>query len=74
MYEEVLSKKKKTITTHHSKILIAKTAPIECLGILHKIEELKNYEGLDEMYLVKKIKEIVPEYVSENSVFKSLDS
>lgn len=74
LYEEVLSDSEKTIPTHHSKILIAKTSPIECHGILHKIEELKNYEGLDEMYLVKKIKEIVPEYVSENSVFKSLDS
>ncbi len=74
LYEELLATKENTLPTHHPKILRAKVRsydPAEvddCLAKLSAIEQTS-----DVFAIVKEIKEIVPEYISNNSVFGSLD-
>jgi len=73
LYEELLANEENTLPTHHSKILIAKTREIE-LQQITQIEELTHLinEQNNEL-LVKKMKEIVVEYKSNNSIFEKLD-
>ena len=73
LYEEVLSIQENTIPTHHEKILIAKTQKRNTELIKQKIMELSQSNDLNQMDLVRKIKQIVPEYISANSVYNSLD-
>lgn len=73
LYEEVLSDEEQTIPTHHPQILIAKMREQE-LTSLEKIEELVNFKyDQNNRHLVKKMKEIVPEFISNNSEFSKLD-
>jgi FlaA1/EpsC-like NDP-sugar epimerase len=74
LFEEVLSNSETTMPTHHSKILIAKSENIVPKDIILKIRELSELDCLDHMKLVQKIKDIVPEYISANSVYNTLDS
>jgi len=74
LYEELLNNKENTIPTHHPKIMIAKVSETDGSLFNEKINELlalitnqNNFE------LVKKMKEIVPEYKSQNSVYEKLD-
>lgn len=74
LFEEVLSNSETTMPTHHSKILIAKSENIVPKNIILKIQELSELDCLDHMKLVQKIKDIVPEYISANSVYNTLDA
>jgi len=74
LFEEVLSNSETTMPTHHSKILIAKSENIVPKDIILKIQELSELDCLDHMKLVQKIKDIVPEYISANSVYNTLDA
>lgn len=74
LFEEVLNDKEATVPTHHPKIMVAK--------VLEYPYELarKNEEDLyqlsftyDDMAIVKKMKEIVPEYKSQHSKYSELD-
>ncbi len=74
LYEEVLNDKEATVPTHHPKIMVAKVReyPYELAR--------KNEEDLyqlsftyDDMAIVKKMKEIVPEYKSQHSKYSELD-
>ena len=72
LYEELLANEENTIPTHHNKILIAKTNvrsknETEIDALINLIDEQKNDQ------LVKVIKTIVPEYLSQNSSFEKLD-
>ena len=65
--------------THHEKIMIAKVSTSKCQNNKILIEELcyesANIEKHEQiMNLVAKIKEIVPEFKSQNSEFEKLDS
>lgn len=74
LFEELLNEKEKTIPTHHEKIKIAKvvTSPFEKL--IHDLEELRILaEEENDVMLVKKMKKLVPEYLSKNSRFEELD-
>lgn len=74
LYEELLSDLEKTKATHHPKILIAQVKPEsheELQGAFGKL--LKNLERQGKEDIVKEMKVLVPEYVSENSVYSSLD-
>ena len=75
LFEEVLNDKEATIPTHHPKIMVAKVReyPYELAR--------KNEEDLyqlsftyDDMAIVKKMKEIVPEYKSQHSKYSELDA
>ena len=74
LYEEVLNDKEGTKPTFHSKIRIAEVRSYEFAQVSKDIDELidisKHY---DNMATVKKMKEIVPEYKSNNSVYEELD-
>jgi FlaA1/EpsC-like NDP-sugar epimerase len=73
LYEELLAKDENTITTHHPKILIAKVRESDNL-LKTKIEELISLYNLqNNQIIVKLMKEIVPEYKSNNSEFSTLD-
>jgi FlaA1/EpsC-like NDP-sugar epimerase len=74
LYEELLSSEENTIPTHHPQILIAKVRENE-KNINQKIEELLAlFQTQDNLKIVGKMKEIVPEYLSNNSEFSKLDS
>jgi FlaA1/EpsC-like NDP-sugar epimerase len=75
IYEELLADGENTAKTHHEKIMIAKVKPLDKVLVNKQIEELYtlNFE-LNYTNTVKKMKEIVPEFISNNSVYASLDS
>ena len=74
LYEELLNEKEKTIPTHHEKIKIAKVRSCSHSKILADIQDLISIcEQDDHSLLVKKMKEIVPEYKSKNSMYETLD-
>ena len=74
LYEEVLSDKEDTLPSFHEKIRIAQVREYDFETIRVQMDELlaiaKTY---DPMKTVAKMKEIVPEYVSNNSVYTILD-
>jgi FlaA1/EpsC-like NDP-sugar epimerase len=73
LYEELLAKDENTIPTHHPKILIANVRESSD-AIKEKIEELISlYDMQNNQNIVKLMKEIVPEYISNNSEFTTLD-
>jgi FlaA1/EpsC-like NDP-sugar epimerase len=74
IYEELLADGENTKPTYHEKIMIAKSKPLDINCIQNKIIELhnSNFEQLN-IELVAKIKDIIPEYVSNNSKFEILD-
>lgn len=74
LYEELLNEKETTLPTHHEKIKIAKVVIYPYEELLHNIEELilmSNHE--DDYMIVKKMKEIVPMFISNNSIYEKLD-
>ncbi|HVE61978.1 MAG TPA: nucleoside-diphosphate sugar epimerase/dehydratase, partial [Chitinophagaceae bacterium] len=75
LYEELLNEKETTLPTHHEKIKIAKVVTYPYEAILYDIEELilmGHHE--DYIMLVKKMKDVVPEFISKNSEFEKLDN
>ena len=73
LYEELLANEENTLPTHHSKILIAKNRLTTSEQIIY-IEELITLIPLqDNQKIVKKMKEIVLEYISNNSIYETLD-
>ena len=74
LYEELLHTSENTLPTHHPLILIAKVREYDFNTISAYIDELaKLASGKNDMTIVGKMKEIVPEYISNNSVFAELD-
>lgn len=74
LFEELLNEKEKTIPTHHEKIKIAKVRTCSHSQILADIQELITIcEQDDHSQLVKKMKEVVPEFKSKNSRYEKLD-
>ncbi|MBP5777579.1 MAG: polysaccharide biosynthesis protein [Prevotella sp.] len=74
LYEEVLNELEGTKPTFHEKIRIAEVREYDYDQVSKDIDELieisKKY---DDMATVRKMKEIVPEYKSNNSVYETLD-
>lgn len=74
LYEELLTGKENTLPTHHKKIMIAQTTTLEFAQITLSLDRLRTaYQGDDNLDLVASLKGIVPEFISNNSVFESLD-
>lgn len=74
LYEEVLSDKEGTVPTAHPKIKVAKVREYEYeLALKNEIELYQLSLTGDDMAIVKKMKEIVPEYKSNQSRFEQLD-
>lgn len=75
LYEELLSDEENTIATYHPKIKIAKVQEFESAYIQSEFEKLLEcYTSKNDYKLVSQIKNMVKEYVSNNSVYESLDN
>lgn len=73
--EELLNNRETSTPTHHPKILIAKTNNYEFAETLQLIENLlEELKTQDNGKLVAKMKSIVPEFISNNSVYENLDN
>ena len=74
LYEEVINEEENSLPSFHDKIRIAKVREYNYSNVCKDVDELiaisKRY---DDMATVGKMKEIVPEYLSNNSVFEKLD-
>jgi FlaA1/EpsC-like NDP-sugar epimerase len=74
LYEELLADKEHNLPTLHEKIMIAKTREYNSEEVLPKIEKLiDELQWHDNFKTVKLMKEILPEFVSKNSLYESLD-
>ena len=74
LYEEVLSNQENTKPTFHEKIRIAEVREYDYDQVCKDIDELVQIaRRYDDMATVAKMKEIVPEYKSNNSVYEKLD-
>lgn len=74
LYEELLNNDENTLPTHHPKILIAKVnTPTYAFMEIQVAEMLQLLADGGNNELVAKIKEVIPEYKSNNSVFEKLD-
>ena len=73
LYEELLTNEENTIPTYHEKIMIAKTENVNVDNVRAKIDSLISSQKLSYVEIVKGLKSIVPEYVSNNSEYEVLD-
>ena len=74
MFEETLNINENTSKTHHPKILIGKVSVVNLLDINKSIEKLKMFiKSQQNDQIIKQMKEIIPEYISNNSEFSKFD-
>ena len=75
LYEEVLNEEETTKPSFHKKIRIATVREYDYTDACRDIDELNEIsKRFDDMGTVAKMKDIVPEYLSNNSIYSSLDS
>ncbi|CAD7811128.1 UDP-N-acetyl-alpha-D-glucosamine C6 dehydratase [Chryseobacterium aquaeductus] len=74
LYEELLSNDATTVPTHHEKIMISKdpTVRFDEIEVLFK-QIIKSAVRRDKVQVVTLLKKIVPEFISNNSEYESLD-
>lgn len=74
LYEELLASSENTLPTHHPKIMVAKVETYSNKAIKEHLDILTEImiDG-DVVGMVRKVKAIVPEYISQNSEFEALD-
>lgn len=74
LYEELLNNSENTLPTHHEKIMIAKVREYDFFEVQNQIDTLiSRANHHTSMSTVSKMKEIVPEFISKNSIYESLD-
>jgi FlaA1/EpsC-like NDP-sugar epimerase len=73
LYEELLANGENTLPTYHKKIMISKVRDLDFNWIRSKIEHLCVANMFFNADTVKLMKEIVPEFVSNNSDYCELD-
>tara|TARA_B100000809_G_scaffold127987_1_gene126085 strand:- start:179 stop:2062 length:1884 start_codon:yes stop_codon:yes gene_type:complete len=74
LYEELLTNEENTLPTHHEQIMIAKVKEYDFKIIEEQINELiKCFEKQDNDQIVSQMKALVPEYISNNSIYEKLD-
>ncbi len=74
LYEELLASKENTMPTHHEKIMIAKVRQYEYRAVEEKLKNLLLALQMESnQHLVARMKELVPEYKSQNSQYSELD-
>lgn len=74
LFEELLSDSENTLPTHHSKILIGKVKEYNFTKVHPEIQQLIDL-GVSQKNddIVKKMKDILPEFISKNSDFTKFD-
>jgi len=74
LYEELLADEENTIPTHHNQIMIAKVKKYNFELVTNKINSLIDcFKEQDNNILVGKMKDFVPEFKSNNSIYEKLD-
>jgi len=73
LYEELLANQENTIQSGHEKILVAQVRTYSYEEVAKEIQELIALQNDSPFVIVKKMKKIVPEYKSQNSVFETLN-
>lgn len=74
LYEELLTSAENTLPTHHPQILIGKVKQYNFEEIAKKIETLITlFNSQNNIDIVSAMKDLVPEFKSNNSVFAQLD-
>jgi FlaA1/EpsC-like NDP-sugar epimerase len=75
LYEELLADAENTLPTHHAQILIGKVKEYSFEEVKDKIEKLITlFDSQNNVEIVGRMKELVPEFKSNNSVFEKLDT
>ncbi len=75
LFEELLNDDATTITTHHEKIMIAKDIVRDLDDVSNIVIEIAAAaEQQNQTVAVAKLKQLVPEFISKNSVFEVLDT
>ncbi|MFS4481920.1 polysaccharide biosynthesis protein [Hyunsoonleella sp. 2307UL5-6] len=73
LYEELLANGENTLSTYHKKILISKTRDIDYNKVKADIEELCITNRFQNNNIVLKMKNLIPEYKSNNSDYEKFD-
>jgi len=74
LYEELLANEENTIPTHHKQIMIAKVKEYDFEIVSKEIAELIDlFHSQENSSIVRKMKALVPEFKSNNSVYEKLD-
>ena len=74
LFEELLNNQENTLPTHHSKIMVAKVREYTFAEVNKDILELVElFHTQNNNLIVSKMKEMVPEYISNNSTYEILD-
>ncbi|MDF7819436.1 nucleoside-diphosphate sugar epimerase/dehydratase [Runella sp. MFBS21] len=74
LYEELLSDKEHTLPTYHSKIQIAKVYTQDFNAVSNALSELKKIlKDGDKALIVNHLKITIPEFISNNSIYETLD-
>lgn len=73
LYEELLASGENTLPTYHEKIMISKVRELNYVDVRSKIDELCVSNMFFNTDVVGLMKEIVPEFISNNSEFCKLD-
>lgn len=74
LYEELLNNSENTVETYHSKILIGKVNWMPSAILVDFLKELlQSHAANDNLKMVSILKKAIPDYISNNSVYESLD-
>ena len=74
LFEELLSDTENTLPTHHAQILIGKVREYDYKEVKEIIDELiHSFDTQNNEVIVQRMKDLVPEFISNNSVFQKLD-
>jgi nucleoside-diphosphate-sugar epimerase len=74
LFEELLADTENTLPTHHDQILIGKVREYDYEEVKNIINELiKLFNTQNNELIVQRMKDLVPEFKSNNSVFQKLD-
>jgi FlaA1/EpsC-like NDP-sugar epimerase len=74
LFEELLADAENTLPTHHDQILIGKVREYDYEEVKNIINELiKLFNTQNNELIVQRMKDLVPEFKSNNSVFQKLD-
>ncbi len=75
LFEELLADTENTIATRHAQILAGKVREYHFEDVKHIIEQLiLSFKTQNNNYIVQQMKELVPEFKSNNSIFEKLDN
>jgi len=74
LYEELLANHEENLPTVHKRIMVARIRPMDYSVARQEIETLlSRLDDMEEMEIVRSMKKIVPEYLSQNSKYTMLD-